>query len=60
MFNLLVTSFIFVCAAHEINVVTSILLPYIVPPEADKKRMLRNVALFAIVMIPIAARDGMI
>ena len=42
--NVIVTSFIFVCAAHEINVATSTLLPYFVP--SDWKSLLRNVVIF--------------
>ena len=43
--NVIVTSFIFVCAAHEINVATSKLLPYVVP--SDWKCLLRNCIVFA-------------
>ena len=41
--NVIVTSFIFVCAAHEINVATSTLLPYFVP--SDRKSVFRNVVM---------------
>ena len=47
--NVIVTSFIFVCAAHEINVATSKLLPYVVP--SDWKSLLRNfIALASVVL----------
>ena len=59
MFNLLVTSFVFVCAAHEINVVTGVLVNYFVPP-GDSRKMARNLAIFAVVMIVLAINDGMI
>ena len=38
--NVIVTSFIFVCAAHEINLATSKLLPHFV--ASDLKSVLRN------------------
>merc|ERR1719493_177454 len=59
MFNLLVTSFVFVCAAHEINSVTGVLVNYFVPPSNSRK-MARNLAIFAVVMIVLAVNDGMI
>ena len=47
--NVIVTSFIFVCAAHEINVATSKLLPYFVP--SDWKDWLRNSVIFGCVLL---------
>lgn len=56
--NLILTSFIFICAAHEIHVITSTLLPYVVP--SDSKLILRNLVIFLVLMIPIGIRDGML
>ncbi|XP_047110561.1 N-acetylneuraminate 9-O-acetyltransferase isoform X1 [Schistocerca piceifrons] len=55
--NLIITSFIFVCAAHEVNVLTRVLTPYAVP--ADWRLVLRNVLLFLAVLVPIGIHDGM-
>lgn len=55
--NVLATSFIFVCACHEVNKLTQILLPYAVP--SDWKLVLRNVMLFLAVLVPIGINDGM-
>ena len=49
--NVIVTSFIFVCAAHEINVATSKLLPYVVP--SDWKSLLRNCIAFVCVILTV-------
>jgi hypothetical protein len=54
--NIIVSSFVFVCAAHEIHCVTVRLLPYVVP--SDWRRLLRNVALSLAVGIPIAFARG--
>jgi hypothetical protein len=56
--NILLTSFIFICAAHEINIITGTLVPYFVPKE--KKYMARNFIIFLIIMVPIGIHDGMI
>ena len=50
--NVIVTSFIFVCAAHEINVATSKLLPYFVPD--DGKALLRNILIGTFVMTMVS------
>lgn len=55
--NALITSFIFVCVAHEIHVLTDILVRYAVPP--DWKYILRNVAIFFLLLVPIGIHDGM-
>ena len=47
--NVIVTSFIFVCAAHEINVSTSTLLRYFVPGE--RKALLRNSFIFICILL---------
>eukprot|EP00095_Tigriopus_kingsejongensis_P006689 maker-scaffold25_size650667-snap-gene-1.20 protein:Tk06689 transcript:maker-scaffold25_size650667-snap-gene-1.20-mRNA-1 annotation:"conserved hypothetical protein" len=56
--NLILTSFIFICAAHEIHVITMTLLPFVVP--SDFKLILRNLVIFLILMIPIGINDGML
>lgn len=55
--NLIVTSFIFVCASHEVNKLTEILLPYAVP--SDRKLVLRNFISFLAILVPIGINDGM-
>lgn len=55
--NVLVTSFIFVCASHEINRLTKVLLSYAVP--SDWKLVLRNFMLFLAILVPIGINDGM-
>ncbi|KAF5292887.1 hypothetical protein FQR65_LT11139 [Abscondita terminalis] len=55
--NLIVTSFIFVCASHEVHKLTKVLLPYAVP--SDWKPLLRNVILFLAILVPIGINDGM-
>ena len=56
--NVLLTSFIFVSAAHEIHKITDILLPIIVPNNV--KLAVRNLIIFLILIIPIASSDGML
>ncbi|XP_015108455.1 N-acetylneuraminate 9-O-acetyltransferase [Diachasma alloeum] len=56
--NLLVSSFIFICASHEIHRLTVILAPYAVPN--DWKLVMRNSLLFLAVLVPIGIHDGMI
>lgn len=55
--NVLITSFIFICASHEIHRLTTLLLPYVVPN--DLKTTLRNFVLFLVILIPIGRYDGM-
>ncbi|OAD62072.1 CAS1 domain-containing protein 1 [Eufriesea mexicana] len=55
--NLLVTSFIFICASHEIHRLTQVLAPYAVPN--DWKLVARNLLLFIAVLVPIGIHDGM-
>jgi len=50
--NVILSSFIFVCAAHEIHDVTARLLPHLVPH--DFRRMICNVAVAVAVAIPLA------
>ncbi|XP_023305645.2 N-acetylneuraminate 9-O-acetyltransferase [Lucilia cuprina] len=55
--NMIITSFIFVCASHEVHRITQILLPFAVPN--DWKLVARNFIIFLIILIPIAHSDGM-
>lgn len=55
--NLILTSYIFICTAHEIHKLTGIILPYAVPD--DWKLVLRNFAIFLAVLVPIGIHDGM-
>ncbi|KAL4702687.1 hypothetical protein ACJJTC_018310 [Scirpophaga incertulas] len=55
--NLILTSYIFVCTAHELHKLTAVILPYAVPD--DWKLVLRNFAIFLAVLIPIGIHDGM-
>ncbi|XP_063363249.1 N-acetylneuraminate 9-O-acetyltransferase [Cydia amplana] len=55
--NLIITSYIFICAAHEIHRLTGIILPYAVPD--DWKLVLRNFAIFLAILVPIGIHDGM-
>ncbi|XP_015593791.1 N-acetylneuraminate 9-O-acetyltransferase [Cephus cinctus] len=55
--NLLVTSFIFICASHEVHRLTHVLAPYAVPK--DWRLVARNLLLFIAVLVPIGIHDGM-
>lgn len=55
--NVLVTSFIFVCLAHEVHRITEIVAPVLAPSEW--KAMLRNVFIFVLLLIPVGVQDGM-
>ncbi|XP_073946759.1 N-acetylneuraminate (7)9-O-acetyltransferase [Choristoneura fumiferana] len=55
--NLIITSYIFICAAHEIHKLTTIILPYAVPD--DWRLVLRNFAIFLAILVPIGIHDGM-
>ncbi|XP_050332168.1 N-acetylneuraminate 9-O-acetyltransferase [Bactrocera neohumeralis] len=55
--NMIVTSFIFVCASHEVHRITQTLLPYAVPN--DWKLVMRNFVIFLIILIPVGHADGM-
>ncbi|XP_043483656.1 N-acetylneuraminate 9-O-acetyltransferase [Leptopilina heterotoma] len=55
--NLLLSSFIFICASHEIHRLTLVLAPYAVP--SDWKLVIRNLLLFTVVLVPIGIHDGM-
>ncbi|XP_030380898.1 N-acetylneuraminate 9-O-acetyltransferase [Scaptodrosophila lebanonensis] len=55
--NMIITSFIFVCASHEVHRLTQILVPFAVPN--DWRLVMRNFVVFLIVLIPVAKSDGM-
>lgn len=55
--NVIITSFIFVCASHEVHRLTKVLLPFAVPN--DWKLVLRNFILFLAILVPIGINDGM-
>ena len=55
--NIIVTSYILVCVAHEFHQITSRLVGFFVP--SDWKRTLRNVIIFFLMLVPIAIHDGM-
>ena len=56
--NILLTSFIFICASHEINLITNVLVKVVVP-ENNFKVVLANTLIFIVVLIPIGIQDGM-
>ena len=55
--NVLLTSFIFICACHELHSLTDQLLPYFVPSEP--MLVVRNIIIFTLVLLPIGVHDGM-
>ena len=56
--NVILTSFIFVCAAHEIHSSTSTLKTYFIPNEW--KLCLRNLVLFLLILLPLGFDYGML
>lgn len=56
--NATVTTYVLVCVAHEVHLVTGRLVNLVVP--ADWRLALRNVGLFFLVLVPIAVHDGML
>uniref|UniRef100_T1INP0 Cas1p 10 TM acyl transferase domain-containing protein n=1 Tax=Strigamia maritima TaxID=126957 RepID=T1INP0_STRMM len=55
--NIMVTSFIFICAAHDIHEVTLKLVKYATP--SDWRYLVRNMTIFFLILIPIGIHDGM-
>lgn len=55
--NVMVTSLVMVCVAHEVHALTARLTPLAVP--ADWKYLVRNLALFGLLLVPIGVHDGM-
>ena len=56
--NILLTSFIFVCAAHEIHHITNVLVTFIVP--FDTIKTVRNLSIFVVLLITIAVHNGIV
>lgn len=56
--NAIVTSFIFVCTAHELHQITVVLTRYAVP--RDWKCLLRNIMCFIAILLPIAITNGVL
>ena len=54
--NLLISSFIFVCVAHEIHVITGTLANFAV--LKDLKYLARNTAIFFLLLLPVAIAHG--
>ena len=54
--NVLVTTFVLVCAAHEVHTITGQLAAFAVP--ADWKHTLRNLLLFVLALVPVAVHTG--
>jgi len=55
--NLIVTSFIFLCVAHEMHTLTWTLAKYAIP--SDWRYLVRNLIIFLIILVPIGIHDGM-
>ena len=56
--NVVVTSFILICIAHEVHVITRALAKYAVPD--DWKAMLRNVIVFSAILLPVCITNGLL
>lgn len=56
--NILITLFIFICIAHELNLITKSLIIYFIPN--NWKFILRNFCVFIILLMPIAIKYGYI
>ncbi|MCL4129025.1 UNVERIFIED_CONTAM: hypothetical protein GTU68_015899 [Idotea baltica] len=54
--NILVTSFIFLCACHEIHQITNVLVHFVVP--FDTFKAIRNVGFIGFVLVGVAVHDG--
>ncbi|EFX82868.1 hypothetical protein DAPPUDRAFT_48914 [Daphnia pulex] len=55
--NVMVTTYILVCVAHEVHTITGQLVTLAVP--SDWKKTIRNVFVFFLALVPIAIHDGM-
>ncbi|XP_054167954.1 N-acetylneuraminate 9-O-acetyltransferase-like [Oppia nitens] len=55
--NVVITSFIFICIAHEIHKVTQKMVKYAIP--SDWRYTTRNIIIFLLFLIPIGIKDGM-
>ena len=56
--NILLTTFIFICISHELNIITKIAGTYMVPD--NWRTCLRNFLSFIILLMPIAIKYGYI
>lgn len=56
--NMLLTTFVFVCVAHELNANTRVLAAFLTPN--NWRVCLRNFIVFLIVLMPIAIKYGYI
>ncbi|RXG68567.1 CAS1 domain-containing protein 1 [Armadillidium vulgare] len=56
--NVLVTSFIFLCACHEIHRITHILVQFVVP--FDTFRAIRNISIFIFILVAVAIHDDIV
>jgi N-acetylneuraminate 9-O-acetyltransferase len=54
--NMLITTFIFVCIAHELHIITETLVIYAVPN--NWRLCLRNFCSFIILLLPVAIKYG--
>jgi hypothetical protein len=57
--NVLLTTFIFVCIAHELNAITKDLSEIVVPRD-NWRVCLRNLVAFMVILAPIAIKYGYI
>ncbi|CAG2106791.1 unnamed protein product [Medioppia subpectinata] len=55
--NVVITSFIFICIAHEIHELTHKMVKYAIP--SDWRYTTRNIIIFLLFLIPIGIKDGM-
>ena len=55
--NVVITSFIFVCIAHEIHRITDKFVQYLI--TNDWRYTLRNLAIILLILIPVGIKDGM-
>lgn len=55
--NVVVTSFIFICIAHEIHQITDKLVHHSI--TNDWRYTLRNLAVICLILIPLGIKDGM-
>lgn len=56
--NVVITSFIYIVAAHEVSVITKTLCGYAVPQ--DLRSLLRNILVFVAVLIPLCHVNGLL
>ncbi|XP_076459407.1 N-acetylneuraminate (7)9-O-acetyltransferase-like isoform X2 [Babylonia areolata] len=56
--NVVVTSFILICIAHEVSVITKALTKYAVPD--DWRAVLRNLIMFCALLLPVCIANGVL